>query len=169
MVVYQTKECGVTLMQLLISLAIVAILAVLGIPSIIFLIENNRVKAAAENFYQQANYARSEAVKKRSNTYLVVKSGSIWCVGINSTNDCDCSVTKNCSSGNVDSTEFKNVTLSTSGINNSNMMFDGLRGTTSGSGSATFTINSKAVTVDINSMGRVRICSNNVVGYPACS
>lgn len=54
---------GFTLVELLVTLALVAILVTVGVPSFLTTIQNNRVTTQANNFVSAINLARSEAVK----------------------------------------------------------------------------------------------------------
>ena len=53
---------GLTLLELLITLSILAILAAIGIPSFTAQIESNRTRAAADQLYQAMQLARTKAV-----------------------------------------------------------------------------------------------------------
>ena len=53
---------GLTLLELLITLSILAILAAVGIPSFTTQIESTRTRAAADQLYQAINLARTKAV-----------------------------------------------------------------------------------------------------------
>ena len=53
---------GLTLLELLIALSILAILAAIGIPSFTTQIESTRTRAAADQLYQAIHLARTKAV-----------------------------------------------------------------------------------------------------------
>jgi len=57
------KQQGFTLLELLITLAIVAILLGIGAPSFVSLIDNNRATLASNRMLSMLTYARSEAIK----------------------------------------------------------------------------------------------------------
>jgi type IV fimbrial biogenesis protein FimT len=61
---------GVTLIELLITLAIVAILVVIGFPSMQQAFRTNRVSTFSNELLAAAAYARSEAVRRRGNVVL---------------------------------------------------------------------------------------------------
>lgn len=61
---------GFTLLELMITLAIAGIIAMIGIPSFQSLINNSRLTAHANDLLSALNYARSEAVSR--NTDIVI-------------------------------------------------------------------------------------------------
>lgn len=79
------REVGVTLIELMVAVAIVAILAAITVPSFKEQIERNRAKSIMANFITGMAYARSEAVKTGASVHLRSISGSEdwsdgWCV-----------------------------------------------------------------------------------------
>jgi type IV fimbrial biogenesis protein FimT len=66
---------GFTVIELLIVLAIVAVLASLGMPSFANLIASNRAKGAATDLYFALTKARSEAVKQNANVTMSPNAG----------------------------------------------------------------------------------------------
>jgi type IV fimbrial biogenesis protein FimT len=55
---------GVTLFEVLIALAIVAIVSVMALPTMNASLQNSRVRTISTDFTSSLNYARSEAVKR---------------------------------------------------------------------------------------------------------
>ncbi|MCF2859670.1 GspH/FimT family pseudopilin [Pseudoalteromonas sp. SMS1] len=79
MIVGKSKERGVTLIELLVSVALVAVLASLAMPSVITYIKQDRVDSNVHTLNSIYQYARSEAVK-REQTVKLVKQQSNWLV-----------------------------------------------------------------------------------------
>ncbi|MBQ4813731.1 type II secretion system protein GspH [Pseudoalteromonas luteoviolacea] len=75
----KSKEQGVTLIELLICVALVAVLASLAMPSVITYIKQDRVDSNVHQLSSVYQYARSEAVK-REQTVKLVKENSNWLV-----------------------------------------------------------------------------------------
>ena len=77
------RDRGFTLMELLITLAVVAIVASLAVPSFQNMIATQRVRSAANDLVSALNFARSEAVKR--NRVVTVTPGATWADGWNIT------------------------------------------------------------------------------------
>jgi type IV fimbrial biogenesis protein FimT len=75
---------GFTLVELMVTLAVVAILLVASVPSFIDFFDKTRVRGAADGVISLISNARAEAVKTDLNVSVaMVGSGSSWCVGAN--------------------------------------------------------------------------------------
>lgn len=55
---------GFTLVELMVTLTIIGMLLMVGVPSFISTIQNNRISSQANSFLASLNFARSEAVKR---------------------------------------------------------------------------------------------------------
>jgi type IV fimbrial biogenesis protein FimT len=94
------KIQGFTLLELMITLAIAAIIATIGIPSFMGLIRDSRMTASVNDLLSSINYARSEAITR--NVEVTIKSesgGNAWEDGWNVYIDAD-------NDGVIDSTEL---------------------------------------------------------------
>ncbi len=72
---------GFTLIELMIGLAIVAIVLAMGMPSYSVWILNAKLRAAAEAIQSGLQLARSEAVSRNAPVSLTMGAGSSWVVG----------------------------------------------------------------------------------------
>lgn len=61
------KPGGVTLIELLVALSVLAILATIGVPSFQNLIRSNQVSASHNELIAMINFARSEAIRRNRN------------------------------------------------------------------------------------------------------
>ena len=102
------KEAGVTLIETLVVVAIVAVMSAIVLPSFGSILEKMRLRNAAEALYSDLNYARSVALKTKQNIFLTVTPGTegTWCWGIDTTT-CDCTTAGSCQFEDGDvTTEF---------------------------------------------------------------
>lgn len=189
------RSAGFTLVELLVTIAVLGILASVAAPSFTTMLEKRRLIAATEGVYAHLQFARSEAVKfggSDDNLNVIIKTATPWCLGLNSVANCDCTVARTpitladgsaCAYGpdsdidtdifpdltrNLSSDEFSNVSISTT---KTNAQIDSVRGGfAGGGGSITFSSPSGLTTkVIFSKMGRVKICSDSDLGgYPSC-
>ena len=69
---------GFTLLELLVTVSIAAILLAVGVPSYVTFIDNNRVTSQANDLLYSFNMARSEATKRGAEVRVVSVGGSNW-------------------------------------------------------------------------------------------
>lgn len=75
-----------TLIELLVTIVVIAILATIGIPSVQELIKNNRMDAQARDLVSLLTFGRSEALRRNADVGVaIVGAGNGWagtvCVG----------------------------------------------------------------------------------------
>src|SRR5262249_52846602 len=76
-------EIGVTAIELMAVLMIVAILLVIGVPSLNELIDRHRIKSAIDTLHTDLQFARAEAIRSNGRACVGFTSGSNWCYGMN--------------------------------------------------------------------------------------
>ncbi len=74
------KPRGFTLIELMITLVILAVLTVLGIPAFYEMINNMQVRAAAESILDGLQIARAEAVRRNVYTQFVLNADTGWAI-----------------------------------------------------------------------------------------
>ena len=77
------RQRGFTLIELMITLAIAAILLTVGVPSFQEMMRNNRAATQANEILTALNFARSEAVKRGQNVLLCPSTNQTTCSGEN--------------------------------------------------------------------------------------
>ena len=76
------KQSGFTLIELMVVIAIVAIVATIGVPSVSNMIARNRITASTNELIGAMNLARLEAVKQGTAIRVSSISGSVnWASG----------------------------------------------------------------------------------------
>lgn len=77
-----SRQLGFTLIELIITIALAAILMVVAVPSFIEFQRNAQLSDAVSNFISAVNTTRANAMKQGLNTYLVPNSASAgWSSG----------------------------------------------------------------------------------------
>ncbi|MFU8832375.1 MAG: GspH/FimT family pseudopilin [Wenzhouxiangella sp.] len=74
-----TRQAGVTLFELMIAIAVLAVLLATAVPSIQEVLKNNRLAAQNNEMVALVNLARSQAIRRNANVSLeLAPNGSIW-------------------------------------------------------------------------------------------
>jgi prepilin-type N-terminal cleavage/methylation domain-containing protein len=181
------RSRGFTLVELMITLIVLAVLVALAMPSMTETLDRRRLIGAAEAIYSQLQFARSEAIKGGRDMVVSYTAGTAWCSGMREAGTtCDCTetdpaVSDACAILGDGSTRVLKVEKASSfsgisiGTSAASIEFNNVRGTVDG-GSGTVTLtsaaNSRELRVVVSALGRIRMCSptgtTNVAGYPAC-
>lgn len=82
-----TRARGFTAIELMVTVAIMAILAALAAPSFSSLIESWRVREAVEELQNTIYFARSEAIKRGGKISIVQSGNSGWAVQFDTNGD----------------------------------------------------------------------------------
>lgn len=161
---------GYTVVELIVTLSIVSILAVVSIPYLGSIIQRNRISGTADNLYYYIQNARSEAVKRNANVYVSFVSGDSWCYGMNVGASCNCAIANNCGLGVVSAATSQQITLSTSGLSSNSIYFEGTHGAANASGTITLTLygQSSYITISVGRLGNLQICASGIGGYQSC-
>jgi len=171
------RRAGFTLIELMITLAVLGVLAAIAAPSFSDILERRKLNGAGEALFASLLFAKTEAIKRNAPVRVsFVGSGATWCYGLSDSNaTCDCSdnspactvdgVTKI-----VDQSDYSSVTVDAgSSFVGAFTSFTPLRGGAN-SGTLTFAIsNGNELSVDVSTFGRVRLCSDTgTLGHSAC-
>lgn len=179
---------GLTLIELLVILAILAIALTIGVPSLQTLLERGTLRAAAQALAIDLQWTRSEALK-RNQPLTVSFDSEHWCFGISALAECDCRVTdredpRACTLGDGHAAPARLLTTSRADYPSVRLattlpatQFDPRRGTarngtirlSTGHASAG---RSQSLHVILSRLGRVRVCTPAeapaIAGYPSC-
>lgn len=167
------KDAGFSLVEVMVVIAVLAIVAAVALPSFQGMRDGARVRAATEAIYSQLQFARSESVKQNRDLFVTVTTGATWCVGISNVTGCVCGTAGSCQYGpttalaenNLRAEAFVGVSLASSATE---LQIDNRRGGTAATTTLTLTGgSSKEGRVIMSPLGRISICGN-AGGYPAC-
>lgn len=73
------RATGMTLVELLTTMLVLAIVLGLGVPAFFNVVDNNRMAAAVNELVASVHFARSEAVKRRVSTTLCASADGVAC------------------------------------------------------------------------------------------
>lgn len=76
------RQTGVTIIELMVSVGVLAILAAVAVPSYQFLIANNQVSTQSNRLLGSLLYARSESVKRGQNVTVCWSASGTACGGV---------------------------------------------------------------------------------------
>lgn len=174
---------GFTIIELMIAIAVLAIVTSLALPSYRTIIEKRQVTSGAEQFKAFMSAAQLESVRRNQPVAVNFEwNGGSWCLGIRTAEtvanaDCDCTIadTGNASAcvmdGQLRVIDSNNLNYpdvlqssSTLGGGDNNLIFDPVRGLIFGNETANMEFlsdeGSYAVNVEVLPTGRMNICSD---------
>lgn len=181
MMEYKNNLAGFTLVELMITVAIISIAIAIAAPNLLSFVSATRTKGVAENLAQDLILARNEAIRLNQTVRLDVRSS---CYGFsNKATSCNCTVTDTSASNYCDLKrvgDWPGITLLADTGQFNAIMFDASRGLplntsgtlTSAQNLSISNANNKAI-LKMNIIGNVCISSpagsTKMRGYPdAC-
>lgn len=158
------KEYGFSLLELLIVVSIVALVVMIGAPSVVETQKRYKLKGAVESSYFSMQYARSAAVSSSTDITMQFKDGAQWCIASSDAGVCDCNVVNSCTVNGVEqvvkAADFSQITMDDLSFGaNDAAVFDGVRGLAVGNaGSVVLSDGINEARLVLSNLGRVRIC-----------
>lgn len=175
---------GVTLIELMVAIGVVAVLAAVSLPSLREFLDRQRLVSQVRSIADVVQVARSEAIKRsasgasdQKSVAMTINPGNPWFVGLaNGTAACSgstCVINEggNAVSHTVTALECSGCTM-VSPASQALLVFD-LRGLATGATGQLVTLRSplgRELGVSVSRLGRVSVCSpaGSVQGYPTC-
>lgn len=150
------QSSGFTLVELAITLAILAILASLGLPSFMGMLESGRIKAAASGFSMGLQRARAEAISRGQTTFFVpAASGPGWVI---STDNAGTNVVERKESSESGGAQITLSATTVIGFNNLGRATTGAPATFNFSGPSGCSGEPRCLRVQVSTSGQVRLC-----------
>jgi prepilin-type N-terminal cleavage/methylation domain-containing protein len=169
----KSQNDGFTLIELMITLAVLAIIIAIAAPAFSGLMERRQLQGAGEKLFADLMFAKTEAIKR--NTPIRVSftgNGATWCYGLAVNAACDCTANDCVLDGVLQVTsqdDYNGVSVAVdSTLDGASTTFTPLRGAAD-TGHLQFTVTSGAdLGAVVSSFGRVRMCSDSGFNYDAC-
>ena len=165
------KENGFTLFDLMITLAILAMVFTFAVPGMTSAVEKRNATSVAENIYSQIQMARSESIARSQPVFMNLSAGSNWALGFSTDQACDptdddpaCTLPdtdgNNAISHRVTVNDHPDISVATTA---NQITFMPQRGTAT---AATINITSAGsvgyvMTVNVGLLGQVSLCSSD--------
>jgi prepilin-type N-terminal cleavage/methylation domain-containing protein len=178
----ETGHAGFTLVELLVTVAVVALLAGMAAPALTGFIERGRLQGATELLIQELREARNRAVTFQRTVYFTFSGSAAgsWCYGWDDANDCDCRLPADeagaCTTSDgvrpilhrQQASDFPLVSLALPGVASVySLRIAAVRGTASAT-SVSLSNQAGETRVIISPLGRVRGCAARGGMFPAC-
>lgn len=160
------RSAGLTLIELMVALAMLAVLASLALPSLGGAAQRARLKSAAEQLAADLGEARHAAAQRGLPVHLAAQTGEHWCWAVATAPGCGCNAAAQCQLNSVTARDHPGITLAQA----QPLTFDE-RGLSLAP--ARWRLDAAAgerLQVEVSALGRAHICAPGapVQGYPAC-
>ncbi len=163
------KPRGLTLIELTIALAVLAVLATLALPSFGSAVDRTRLKSAAETLAADLGEARFQAAQRGLPLHVGFRTGTDWCWAVATAPDCRCDTAQACRLKAESATAYPGIALVEAGATR----FDP-DGSSAVEGAASGALlesrRGERLRVLVTPLGRALVCSpdGGVNGYPRC-
>lgn len=161
------RQAGLTLIEMMIGLAICAVLMSLAVPSLSAHLQRHRLKAAAQGLELDLREARYESAQRGAPLSLVFSPGADWCYAITTSADCNCREQQACRIKAVRATDLRGVQL----LEPRGTRFDPATGHAEQAGTlAVWQAGGQQVRVSVSMLGRPQVCTldGSLPPIPGC-
>lgn len=157
---------GLTMLELCIAIAIMAVLGSIAVPTFSARIDQQRLYTAAEALLADIHEARFEAARQGRALHVVMDSGDNWCWAVATLAACPCGQAQTCELRSAQPRDHVGVRLR----QGQNLHLTAT-GQAESPGSATLeSRRGSRLRVDVQALGRARVCTlaGSTARYPAC-
>ncbi|MFO1330446.1 MAG: GspH/FimT family pseudopilin [Rubrivivax sp.] len=159
---------GLTLIELMIGLAMIAVLMSLAVPSFNTYLQRHRLKSVALGLEADLREARHEAVRRGRPVRVSFQAGPEWCYAIAIEPGCDCRNASPCRLKAVRAADVRGVQL----LQAQSLGFDPASGVadTEGGGATWGVPGGERLRVSVNALGRPSVCvqEGQLAPLPGC-
>ncbi len=159
-------DTGLTLLELVICVAVLAVLGMLALPGLGTQLERQRLRNAAQTLVGDITEARFLAAQRGQPVHVLAQDGPQWCWGISMSSGCDCSTAQACRIHAVPAASHTGIRL----LNGMAVQLEPT-GVVQAAASTTFeSPHGDRLRVDVSPQGRPRVCalSGTWPQMPAC-
>lgn len=164
---FARRSRGLTLIEAMVALAIVAVLASLAVPSFGAQLARIHLKSAAERVAADLAEARFEATQRGVPLHVNFKTGAQWCYAVTARDACPCGSAQACQLRVADGHDHKGVVLESA----RDLHFEPSDGTSTAPGGVTLrSARGEVLRVELTRLGRAKVCApeSTTLGYPGC-
>lgn len=157
---------GLTLIELMIAIAVLAILTTLAAPTLAERLDRQRLESIAQTLALDLAESRVEAVEAGQPLFVVFDRSPAWCYAVARSADCGCDAPRPCQLKVERAADWPGVALQAA----EDARFDAV-GTPAGGARARFrsSTGGEELAVSLSPLGRARICADTARwGYGAC-
>jgi type IV fimbrial biogenesis protein FimT len=158
---------GLTLIELMVVIAITAILASLALPSFGRQMARTHLKSAAERVAADLSEARFESARRGVAMHAHFEPGAQWCYTVGTAPRCTCGAPQYCAVRIVHGSEHKGVSL----LAAADLHFEPVQGTADAATAAELrAADGEELRVQMTRLGRAKICApgGSTMNYPRC-
>jgi type IV fimbrial biogenesis protein FimT len=161
------RQRGLTLLEMMVAIAIVAVLASLAVPGFGATLSRLHLKAAAERVAADLSEARFEATRRGQAVHLHFEPGAHWCYAVALAPACGCGSAQPCQIRQTLGRDHAGVVLEQA----QDLHFDPSAGTASVPAALRLrSSHGERLQVELTRLGRAKVCApdGSTPGYPAC-
>jgi prepilin-type N-terminal cleavage/methylation domain-containing protein len=163
-------QTAFTLPELLVTLAVIALLAGVAVPATVDLLQNARLRSAVEALLADIRLAR-ELTLRTGTAYFIVftrASPQRWCYRVTADAKASCDASRDGVPNAVVSEDYPGVRLDQVGFaGGRSIAFTAPRGTAR-AGRVTLGNDRRQVAIVVSLLGRTRVCADKGGAYPPC-
>jgi type IV fimbrial biogenesis protein FimT len=159
-------DTGLTLLELMICVAVLAVLGILALPGLGAQLERQRLRSAAQTLASDITEARFLAAQRGLTVHVQAQDAAPWCWGISMSSACDCSAAQACTVHAVTAASHKGVRL----LSGMSLQLEPTGGAAAAASATLGSDHGERLRVDVSAQGRPRICalSGSWPQLPAC-